>query len=356
MNNTFYAPRTDIALGFPHHHSLVAQPTTTNFIYFQMMQTSSPALQNTCSNSHMTTLSGQQDFTKLDSKIMSKGKDHTLTSSNEDEMEDDDDDENWVDEDEEEPVASPHHQKSYSFYFRFGSEDDESDKEDEEDDEEEEETEEQPEIPFWYRNEEPEHVEFIMKEYSSFLKLNEGRQPHSRRPIRFIGKIVREAIEDTYINVRDDEDDEDDEDSLHQQRVLITSETIYIYQKSVLSPELCCEFDSSIIVQTFYDFEEGIPISILIQPETEWDISSLEFVSLLECFPSFGVNPYEFQYRSNTVSEPSEICNFESKLTTAGLYNECLHNSAPQLARFKPKSQASPLWLKSEEEESKQTY
>ncbi len=350
MNHNFYAPRTDIAIGFQHPF-MNQQPTTTNFIYFKMMQSSpsSSVEQQSSTPSFVVTQQVSESTSTHKQKVHSKGKENSSSFSNhqqEDSMQEDSDNEDdWIDIDEDGDVIPP---KSKHFYFRHSEEsDDEEDTDEEEDDEIEEDEEfdhfEDPiEIPFWYGNEDPKHIEFVMKEYSSFLQLNKDRLPNSRLPIRFIGKIVREALEDTIITVRDEDDEESDEDdSCHMQRVLITSETIYIYHKSVQIPELCCKFDTSITVQTFYDYEEGVPISILIQPETEWDISSLENVTLLECFPSFGLNPDVFEYGSHRVTNTQEILphNLETNLGNAGLFNQCLQNSAGYLAKFKPKQQ-----------------
>ncbi|EFC44430.1 hypothetical protein NAEGRDRAFT_79736 [Naegleria gruberi] len=349
MNQTFYAPRTDIAIGFQHPF-MNQQATTTNFIYFKMMQAPSSSSVVHQHSTITTTVVNQQVSGELanshklvPSKI--KGKEHSTTESNQQDSMEDDNDDDWIDVDEDDNVV-PSKPKSKHFYFRHSEEsDDESDEEDEEEDNEEMDEDDEfvdIEIPFWYGNEDPKHIEFVMKEYSSFLQLNKDRQPNSRIPIRFIGKIVREALEDTVISVRDEDDeDSDEDDSLHMQRVLLTSETIYIYQKSVQSPELCCKFDTSITVQTFYDYEEGVPISILIQPETEWDISSLDNVTLLECFPSFGLDPYAFEYGSHRVVDTRQILphTLETSLGNAGLFNQCLQNSAGCLAKLKPKQQ-----------------
>ncbi|KAG2373099.1 hypothetical protein C9374_012831 [Naegleria lovaniensis] len=206
------------------------------------------------------------------------------------------------------------------------------------------------EIPFWFGNEDSEHVKYVLKAYDNFLGLNSHRSANSRMPIRFIGKVIRQAIEDDYIIVRQDDFDYDqdvtvgcDTSNSKQQRVLVTSETLFIYERSQkLEPGSISKCMNKLVIETMYDYDEGVPIHIFMHGEEEEmdEVTSLEHISILQCRP-FGANEHDFHYSSQKVTQTpqllEEISSSTRGLTYSDLYSQCLQNAEPILNKLKPK-------------------
>ena len=297
-----------------------------------------------------------------------KGKEHVLMRTDSFEMSDDQSSDcDYEDDEEEEDFEDDSDCDLHKNYFRASSLHDEDEEDEEEDDDQEEhmffdedtvssheehELEVSPsiDIPFWFGNEDPEHVKYVLKAYDNFLGLNSHRSANSRMPIRFIGKVIRQAIEDDNIIVRQDDCDYDqditvgcDTSTSKQQRVLVTSETLFIYERSQkLEPGSISKCMNKLIIETMYDYDEGIPIHIFIHDDEEEmdEVTCLQHISILQCRP-YGGNEQDFHYSSQKVTQASqlleEISSSTRGLTYCDLYSQCLQNAEPILNRLKPK-------------------
>jgi len=202
-----------------------------------------------------------------------------------------------------------------------------------------------PSIPFWFGREDAKHVKTTIKSYDSMLGLNEGRPKNSRLPLLFIGKIIREAVEDELAILPRNEEDYDEDAPRRPTHVLVTYDTVYVYEKPQ-KPGVP-KFVEKIVVETLYDFNDGVPVRFKIdmrdEDEDEYsccdhqqpDFSNLNF-STLQCLPCGGLDLNEFHYTSHMTNRHDITDELH-----IDLLSQCISNSSTVLDRLKPKSNSS---------------
>ncbi|KAL0481406.1 ribosome-recycling factor [Acrasis kona] len=95
--------------------------------------------------------------------------------------------------------------------------------------------------PFWFGNEEGEHLQTIINYYTNFLRLNENRPASSREPRQFIGKIKRRSLETN-------------------KGFFVTVDDIFVYQYAMRNWGQVMPLVKTINVMTEWNSLDGIPL------------------------------------------------------------------------------------------------
>mmetsp|Transcript_7178 Transcript_7178/g.7882 ORF Transcript_7178/g.7882 Transcript_7178/m.7882 type:complete len:226 (-) Transcript_7178:67-744(-) len=101
-------------------------------------------------------------------------------------------------------------------------------------------------IPFWFGNEDKEHLLSITKIYTKALKINQNRVNHPCFPSKFIGRIARQVVDADLFQ---------------------TLDTIDIYLSRKLAPT--CLFTPTLTIHalTTWDENDGLPTTVFVFPD-----------------------------------------------------------------------------------------
>eukprot|EP01114_Cavostelium_apophysatum_P014384 TRINITY_DN3720_c0_g1_i1.p1 TRINITY_DN3720_c0_g1~~TRINITY_DN3720_c0_g1_i1.p1 ORF type:complete len:460 (+),score=115.68 TRINITY_DN3720_c0_g1_i1:390-1769(+) len=129
-------------------------------------------------------------------------------------------------------------------------------------------------VPFWFSNEDEEHIKSIISSYSKELKLEEAIKQIRRAPVPFVGRIKRQRVENA--------------------EVFTTLDTVEIFQRGLLAPGSNMPLKNTVHFLTCWHYEEGLPVKFLLLNENltkeMWQERKDEStkMSYISCLPMYG--------------------------------------------------------------------
>lgn len=196
-------------------------------------------------------------------------------------------------------------------------------------------------VSFWFTNEEPEHVEQIMRAYEQKLGVNKSRPANSRAPLCFVGCVKRRLIEITQRHallsaVKKQKTNQKNQKQIKNHDVhyymyeqdaedttVATLDEIYIHKRDKLPIGSLMPLHEKQLILTEWD-EEGLPANVTKLTKEQVAKSSSESdeeegpTTFLYCLPEF--DRAGSKYFSTTE---------EQKVGYADTLNRCVANTLP---------------------------
>jgi len=159
--------------------------------------------------------------------------------------------------------------------------------------------------PFWFGDEDADHLQAIIKYYTNFLRLNENRPAASREPKQFIGKIKRRPLNN---------------DKGH----FITVDDIFVHQYTMRNWGQIMPLVRTLSVTTEWNLLDGLPVS-----QTRCDENKLQQVKQTPVQPIYSFPLFGCGYLKDTQFVCSHGRGEDWQVGYADDFNQLLQHTMP---------------------------